>query len=292
MTLSVLILALGANLSFALGSQFFTYFSRKIGSVWVNTFKAIVAQIGFVLFLLITGSFAFINIEQTSSLVASGFIGLGLGDVLLLMSFKEMGPGKTLMLFAFQPLIMGVAGHYIFDQSMDLQKFSALFFFILCLIIFSLESKKIKGHWGLLGLCFAIGGMLLDAAGIVITRLIFDQGEEVTPMLTNFYRTAGALLFFGLYHFIRPIKLVEKWNSLPGKQQLGVSLGAFLGTFLSLTLFLAALQKAHLASLTGISITSAIFSSLIECVWEKRLPSSYLISAFVCFLIGMAILLS
>lgn len=284
-------MALGANFFFALGSQFFTYFSRKNGSVWMNAYKALVAQVCFIAWLFYTHEFSWIGLETSYPLLLSGFIGLGLGDVFLLMSFKEMGAGKTLTLFAFQPLIMGVAGYYFFDQGLNSERFWAIFFFILCVVIFSRESFKTHGHWGLKGIAFALLGMLLDAAGVIITRAMFEGEQELSPMLINFYRTAGALVFFGLYHFYRPIKLTHLFKNLSVADRYGVTFGSFIGTFVSLSLFLTALKYAHLASLSAISITSAIFSFLMECLWLRKWPSAYTYSALVSFLLGMFILI-
>ena len=291
METKTLLLALGANFFFAFGSQFFTYFSRKLGSVWMNAFKASIAFICFTTWLVVNSQMRWIGVEMSYPLIISGFIGLGVGDVLLLLSFKEMGAGKTLMLFAFQPIIMGLAGYFLFDQQLDSERLWAIIFFVLCLVIFSIESFKDHGHWGTRGLIFAVLGILLDATGVIVTRYMFDGDQSLSPLLVNFYRTFGALVFFGLYQFFKPIHLVQKFKSLSTADRSGAILGAFLGTFVSLSLFLAALQYAHLASLSGIAITGAIFSSILECLWQRKRPSKYLLLAFLFFLFGMWILL-
>ena len=291
MTNEVLLYALGANFFFALGSQFFTFFSRKVGSNWMNWFKAAFAQVGFCLFLFATNGFHWVGLQAFLALIASGVIGLGAGDIFLLLAFKEMGAGRTLMLFAFQPLIMGGAGYYLFDQQIDFYRFLAIFFFILCVLIFSVESFKEKKDWGLKGISFAMLGMLLDATGVVITRKMFDGNTELSPMLTNFYRTLGALILFQVMNAIKPIHFFTPLKSFSGREKAGVLFGALSGTFISLSLYLSAVQKANLASLSGVAITSTIFSAIFECLWHRKLPSKYLIAAFICFAFGMRILL-
>lgn len=291
METKTLLLALGANFFFAFGSQFFTYFSRKLGSVWMNTFKACVAFVCFTAWLIINSQMRWIGAQMSYPLILSGFIGLGIGDVLLLLSFKELGAGKTLMLFAFQPIIMGLAGYFLFDQVLDSERLWAIIFFVLCVTVFSFESFKDNGHFGTKGLLFAILGIFLDATGVVVTRYMFDDDLSLSPLLVNFYRTFGALVFFGLYQFFKPIDVISKFKSLSTVDKSGAIFGSFIGTFVSLSLFLAALQYAHLASLSGIAITGAIFSSILECIWLKKKPSKHLLLAFVFFLIGMWILL-
>jgi drug/metabolite transporter (DMT)-like permease len=291
MTNEVLLYALGANFFFSLGSQFFTYFSRKVGSTWMNWFKAAVAQVGFCAVLLINNGFHWVGFSDFFALFFSGVIGLGAGDIFLLMAFKELGAGRTLMLFAFQPLIMGIAGYYLFGQEIDFYRFMAIVFFVLCLLIFSIESFKKKGDWGTKGISFALLGMLLDAAGVVITRKMFDGNAELSPMLTNFYRTVGALVLFQLIHFVKPVTFFKPFKGFVLSEKIGVLIGALCGTFISLSLYLSAVQKANLASLSGVAITATIFSAIFECLWHKRLPSRYLIAAFISFGFGMRILL-
>ncbi len=287
----VLLLALSSNFFFALGSQFFTYFSKKIGATWMNWYKAYVAQICFVAWLLLKGGLIWLPLAQGGPLMLSGLIGLGAGDVLLLLAFKEMGPGRTLMLFAFQPLLVGIGAFFLFGQSIDTTRFWAIFFFILCILIFSLESFKKERHWGSRGILLALGGMALDGAGVLITRKVFDGDASLSPLLTNFYRTMGALIFFYVLALKRKdLKLFLPLKSLPSKEIVGVTLGALFGTFISLSLYLAAVQHAHLASLSGVAITGTIFSAFFECIWQKRFPTRYLIAAFVSFLLGMKIL--
>lgn len=287
----VLALALGANFCFAAGSQFFTHFTKKLGSFWMNWFKAAFALILFAGWMLATEGITWPGFEITFYLFLSGIIGLAIGDICLLQAFKDLGPGRTLMLFSFQPLLAGTAGHIFFDQGLDAERFWAIFFFISCVLIFSLESFRKDKHWAMGGIMMALAGMVLDTAGVIITRFIFDQHSEVTPMSSNLYRTLGAVFFFFLFSFHKRKTLIKPFLGLSTAEKYGVLFGSFLGTFLSLALYLAAVQYAHLASLAGVAITAAIFSSLFECIWNRKWPSFYLWSAFISFLLGMYILL-
>lgn len=291
MEYQVLALALGANFCFAAGSQFFTHFTRKLGSFWMNWFKAAFALVLFIFWILITEGISWPGLEATSYLFLSGIIGLAIGDLCLLQAFKDLGPGRTLMLFSFQPLLAGTAGHLFFNQGMDAERFWAIFFFILCVFIFSLESFRRDKHWAMAGILMALAGMSLDTAGVIITRFFFEGHTEVTPMTSNLYRTLGAVFFFFIFSFHKKRTLLAPFMAMSAKEKWGVCSGSFLGTFLSLALYLAAVQYAHLASLAGIAITAALFSSLFECLWIKKWPSLYLWAALVSFLIGMNILL-
>lgn len=287
----VYLIAVGSNLSFALGSQVFAHYSRSIGSLWMNLFKASIAFTAFALTITFITGWHEVQIYDIGLLIFSGMIGLGIGDVFLLRSFSEMGPGRTLILFGFQPLILGTFGYFMFNQQLDVEKLWAISFFILCIVTFSIESFRKDRHWQIKGILMAFTGMLLDALGMVLTRLSFDNNSLLTPLEGNFYRCFGAILIFYLWSLYRPIGLFRKYKALTHRGKYMVVMGSLLGTYLSLGLYLMALQKAHLASLSGIAITGTIFSSVFECFLAKKWPSKYLVIAFIFFLMGMWIIL-
>jgi drug/metabolite transporter (DMT)-like permease len=295
---TAIFLGLSANFCFSLASQIFTYYSRKISVNFVNEFKALVAFACFVLYValntFISGqSFPTLpNLTLITLLMTSGFLGLGVGDIFLLQAYSRIGPGRTLMLFGFQPLVIGFASFLLFDQYLNQTKFYAILSFMCCVGIFSLESFKRSGHWEVRGLVMALLGVFFDAAGVLMSRWCFNQDANLSPFMANMWRCLGALLYFRLYALkmgkTTPIAI---WGALPKKDRLLMILAPVLGAFLSLTLYYKALQFAHLATLSGLAITGTVLSAVFECALEKKWPSRYLIGAFAFFLIGMAILL-
>ncbi len=257
----------------------------------MNWYKASIAQIFFILWLLLNGGIPYLTMEISVFLLTSGALGLGLGDIFLLAAFKEIGPGRTLMLFAFQPLLMGIGGHLFFGQGMETHRLWAIIFFILCVLIISLENFKSNKHWGVKGISLAFAGMVLDVIGVMITRYSYEASPELEAYTVNVYRTFGALAFFWLLSFLKKdLSLFTPLKRFTRSEIIWVSVGSIFGTFLSLTFYLMAIQKAHLGSLSGIAITATLFSALFECLWEKKRPSRYLLTAFLSFLIGMKIL--
>lgn len=288
---TVLYLALGANLSFALGSQIFTHYARKFSSSWMNFFKACMGLFCFGVTITVAGSWHDIPASWVGLFLLSGTIGLGIGDILLLKAFSELGPGRTLIIFSFQPLFLGLMSYFAFDQTMDSRKFLAIFFFILCVGITSLESFRKDRKWQIGGIALAFGGILLDASGLIITRYTFDNNPQITSLEGNFYRCIGAVVFFLLLSRVRPYNILEQFKSLNLKSKGMVFLGGFLGTYLSLALYLHAVQRAHLASLAGIAITGTLFTNILECIIAKKWPSKYLLVSLVFFACGMNFLI-
>ncbi len=285
------ILVLTANFCFALGSMFFTHYARRFSSVWMNTMKASVAAIGFSLVVLFTTGFHELTFINFAIFFVSGFIALGIGDIFLIQAFAKLGPARTLVIFGFHPVIVGALSFIFFGQDIEQGKLIGIFFFICCLFTFSYEKFKSSGKWEISGLVMALAGMSLDAVGIPITRYAFDMNPSISGFEGNFYRCLGALTSYFIISRFRPFHFFAGIRSLSSRSLTLVITGSILGTFLSLGLYLEAIKTAHLASISGISITSVIFSSLFESIWEKKLPSKFLVFSFVFFFSGMYFIL-
>ncbi|MFA7008596.1 MAG: DMT family transporter [Elusimicrobiales bacterium] len=287
----VYLYALAANLSFAVGVQFFTHYSKRLSSVWVNCFKASVASALFFLTVLAQGGFHQIDPRFTGLFFLSGMVGLGLADICLLKSFSLMGPGRTMVLFGFQPLVIGILGYFVFGQAVEGRKLAAVIFFVACLFIFSLESFRKRGHWNIRAGLFALAGVSLDAVGVTITRFAFNANPGIGTTEGNFYRAAGALLLFAVLSRVRPFHSFERLGALSRKGVLWIAVGSFSGTYLSLMFYLSAVRYAGaLAAVSAIGITGTLFASVFECALERRMPSAYLIVSLGFFFAGMSFL--
>ncbi len=287
----VYVYALLANLSFAIGVQFFTHYARRISSLWVNCFKGLVAAVLFAATIGFQGGFHQVSFGCVALFAFSGVIGLGLADVCLIKSFSLMGPGRTMLLFGFQPLVIGVLSYFLFGQAVDARKFVAILFFIVCLFIFSLESFRKQGHWNSKATMFALGGIILDGLGVLITRYAFNSAPGIGTTEGNLYRALGAIALFALLSRVKPFHFFEKLRTL-GARNLGwITVGSIAGTYMSLMFYLTAIRySSALATVSGIAITGTIFSSAFECAFERKLPSRYLMVSFGFFLAGMSFL--
>lgn len=279
-------LAIGANISFAIGSLIYADYAKRFHARWMNFFKAVVAVIAFGLFFLYSFDFDFFNTKQFLGLFLSGFIGLGLGDIFLLYAFAHFGAGRTLMVFGFQPVLLGVMSYFFFGQEVTLTQIFSIFLFIGCLLTISHEHYRVNRKWEFIGLLAAIAGVFLDGAGVVLTRYAFDLEPRLTSMEGNFYRCLGAVASFIFVKMKYDIDFMKFNRMLDRKQWVVVIIGSLLGTFVSLGFYLKAVQTGHLASISGIAITGSLFSSMVECVVEKKWPSLHLVFAFSLFLVG------
>lgn len=285
--------ALGSNITFATASLYFTDYSKKISPSWMNYFKACVAFVCFIAVIFIFQVPTGLSLASFSFLVVSGIAGLMIGDIFLLRAFTHLGSGRVLMIFGFQPLILGVASYYIFGELFSLYRLIAILFLMTCLFCFSMESFKEKGHWDIQGILFALIGVSLDAFGLLLTKEAFEKTPGLSVFVANAVRSGATVVGFFLASLIPyfQLKLLAPFKSLESKDRKLVVIASFLGTFMSLGFYLHAIQIGHLATISAIAGTSPLFATLFEIYKGRKKMTKYLALAITSFVCGVLILI-
>jgi drug/metabolite transporter (DMT)-like permease len=280
-----------ASVCFTTASLVFTNFSRQISANWMNAFKVTVCLI---CTLLVSYPMGWISWPQSTvalGLLASGALGLGLGDYFLLEAYVRMGSARTILLFSFQPVFLGFAGWLLFHQSVSLRQFIAILFLMGCLFCFALEKRKSSGHWHLRGLVYALLAVLLDNCGVLLTRWSLTADAGIHPLWANFFRCIGAIFFFAVFNFFMPFGWFKNFIDLSWRRRGLVVLASVFGTMMSLGFYLSALRQGHLAMIGALGGLAPLMSAILEGVYEKRWPSRYFLAAFAMFSIGLGIFL-
>lgn len=226
-------------------------------------------------------------------LIASGFTGLMIGDIFLFRAFAHLGPGRVLMIFGFQPLLIGVASYYLLGSQFSSFQLIALFFLIACIFCFSLESFREKGHWDTIGIAFALAGVILDAAGLLMTKAAFELTPSLSPFVANAVRSGVSVVGFFLVSLVPMfhLKLLAPFKTLSVRERGLALFSGFIGTFVALGFYLQAIQLGNLPIISAIAGTSPLFATVFEIYRGRKRLSAYLVVAIVCFLIGFAILI-
>lgn len=288
-----ILFALGSNISFAIASVFFTEFSRKVSPNWVNYLKATVAFICFTLVILLFGIDLAMAQKSLILLMVSGFTGLMIGDIFLFRAFAHLGSGRVLMIFGFQPLLIGVASYYLFDSVYSPFQLLALLFLIGCIVCFSLESFREKGHWDTVGILFALAGVILDTAGLLMTKAAFELTPSLSPFVANAVRAGTTVVGFFLVSLVPVfhLKLFAPFKKLTLREKQLAIFSGFLGTFVALGFYLQAIRLGNLSIISAIAGTSPLIATLFEIYRGRKRMSAYLAAATILFLIGFTILI-
>lgn len=279
--------ALSSVVTFSTAAIGFTWFSRKVSALWMNIFKCAVSLLVCLPIIFYLHGTLFFEIQKVWPFLLSGFIGLNVGDWFLLSAYKRMGPGRTLILFGFQPFIAGSFSWYFWGEKIFPIQFVAILFFIICLFLFSYERFKKYGQWEVQGLALAASGVLLDSIGVILTRYAFDQEAMWTGFDAQYFRCFGAMISFVIYLPFVKIDFFKHLKSLTHKEKGIAVVSSFFGTFLSLVFYMQAIKLGKLATVTSIVLTDPVFSTFMECLWLRLWPSRYLWLALLSFLAAM-----
>jgi len=285
-SLEVYLYAVGSNLTFSTAGLIFSFYARKFSPTWVGQVKVTVASIAFVIAFLLAEEFIPLSPTALILLFLSGLGGLCVGDILLFKAFATLGAARSLVLFSFQPLLLGVYGFVFLGQTFTLTQTISVLCMIVCVYVFMMERKGLTGSWDLKSFLWAFGAICLDAFGVMLTRTAYEMTPGLETYETNVVRCFGALCGFFLIKPSSYQKIYQDLRKLNVKENtmiIGAGLG---GCFIALALYLAALKHAHVGTLTAISITGPVWVSLLECLYHRRLPNRFLSIAFIFFLAG------
>ena len=284
-------MAIGANLTFSTASMVFSLYARRFGSMWINQVKVSVAFIAFIIATLVTGEMTTLSPTTISLLALSGLAGLCVGDIFLFRAYITLGSARSLVLYSFQPLMLGIYGYFFLGQIFSLNQTLAVVCMMICVFIFMLERNKMTGSWDYRSFMWAFLGITLDAIGVMLTRSAYEFDPSLETFQVNVIRCAGALFGFFL---ISPKSYLNVAKDLVQLRKREISLvvgAAICGCFISLALYLAALKYAHVGTLTAIAITGPVWVSILESLYHRRLPNIYLLGAFAFFLTGFYLMI-
>jgi drug/metabolite transporter (DMT)-like permease len=291
-SLEVYALGIGANLAYSTASMVFTVYAKRFTSMWINQVKACVAFVAFALAMLFSQKMILIGAYPLSLLLLSGLAGLCIGDIFLFRAFTTLGAGRSLVLYSFQPLMLGIYGYFFLTQLFSLNQTLAVICMMICVFIFMLERNHSTGTWDMKSFMWAFLGITLDAFGVMLTRSAYELEPGLETFQVNFIRCAGALIGFLLISPKSYVLVFKDIVALRKREQSLVIGSAVCGCFLSLTLYLAALKYAHVGTLTSIAITGPVWVSLLECIYHKKMPNFYLLGAFAFFLTGFYLMVA
>lgn len=285
-SIEVYALAIGANLTYSTASMIFSVYAKRFSSMWVNQIKVLTAFVAFLVAVSFSQQIVYVSPTVVGLLFLSGFMGLCFGDIFLYRAFTTLGPARSLVLYSFQPLMLGLYGYFFLSQIFSLNQTLAVICMVICIFIFMLERNKTTGSWDVRSFIWAFLGITLDAIGVMLTREAYELNTGLETFQVNVIRCLGALFGFFVLNPKSYFALTKDLKALR-KREISLLIGAsFCGCFLSLTLYLAALKHAHVGTLTAIAITGPVWVSLLECIYHKRLPNLYLLVAFAFFLTG------
>ena len=271
-------LALLAAFSWSISSLISADITRILGGIGFNRLRLIFVSIMLLSYATFQKTWDTINIEYLNVIIVSGVIGIFLGDTLLFIALKRIGPRRNNILFSLAAPFTVILNILALQQKMSLIEITGcILVFIGVVVAISYGNSKNNNHrWELIegsikiGILFGILAALCQSIGLIMMKPILDQGAD--PIASAAIRCTISALLLSLT-YISKSNLIGSNINFTTSTILKTIISGFLGMALGMSLLLIALQKADAGIVATLSSTSSIMLLFLLWIITKKIPS-------------------
>ncbi|MCT4566495.1 MAG: DMT family transporter [Maledivibacter sp.] len=280
------IAALGTAICWTVTSISFELAGRKIGSLSVNLIRLIMAFFLIGTFTLFTRGM-FLPLDASSDvwiwLSISGLIGFVLGDLFLFQAFVEVGARISMLIMASSPPITALLGFIIMGEVLTSQQLIGMLITIsgiaTVILVKKSGNKKLEFSHPVKGLTYAFLGAFGQSLGLILSKKgMGNYNAFAATQIRIISATIGFLIVITILNKWPNIKTAVKDSDAMAK----VSIGAFFGPFLGVSLSLIAVKfttTGVASTLMGIVPVLIIAPSII--IFKEKIGSKEIIGAIV-----------
>lgn len=261
--LTALFWAIAARLFFLLGQ----YFTPIALNLWKEVFA--VAFLGVALALFVP--YYPLDTYSMLYLLASGAIGIGLGDTFFFKALNKIGDSQTILVAeTAAPVLTAILAMIWINEWLTWQQWVGVAFVILAVdMVVKTHKKTNQQLFSITGYSFAALAALCQAVGAVFSRDILTS-TGVDPLNASLWRLIGGFLVLVVLAIVTRTKLrpVRKDITL---RNLNIFIAAVvLGTVSTLYLQMLAFSHTKAAVVQTLFSTSVIISLIIASVLGEK----------------------
>jgi drug/metabolite transporter (DMT)-like permease len=265
------IFALVSAITWALAVILFKKSGETVHPIALNSIKNAVAIVLILPTMWIVGETLFRHVPARDYLIVfiSGALGIGIADTLYFMCLNRIGASLTAIVSCLYSPIIIVLSIFWLDESLTyLQIFGVVLIIAAVLIVTgrngnnSVSRKKMIG-----GIILGVLAVSSTAIGIVMVKPLLNS----SPLLwiTELRLIAGIVILIPilLIHPRRKEITISAYNVTGWKYTLS---GAFVGTYLTLILWLAGMKYAQVSVASALNQTGNIFIFIFAAILLKE----------------------
>jgi drug/metabolite transporter (DMT)-like permease len=265
--------ALGTALFWTVSALSFEYAAKRVGTLSLNLLRLVVGFLLLVLFSLLTRGILLPTDATPQAwlwLSLSGLAGFVLGDLLLFRAFIEIGARLSMLIYSSVPPMVAILGWITLGESP-----TALGILGMAITVGGIALVVLKGTPGggatplahlagcglrarpsfLRGVLLAVGGSLGQAVGLVLSK--------VGAPTYNAFSATQIRVIAGMAGFLAIIAALGRMPNLlratrDGRAMGVLSIGAFFGPFLGVSLGLIAVQNTTAGIASTIMATTPV----------------------------------
>ena len=283
--------ALGTALSWTVTVMSFEAAAKKVGALSVNILRLFGGLLFLSIYSMITRGMP-LPLDATGHqwlwLGLSGVVGFVLGDLCLFKAFVLIGSRITMVLFALVPPVTAFAGWLLLGETLTLQQWLGITLTVtgISMVILIKQASKVKLAHPVKGILLALGGTLGQAAGLVLSK--HGLGDYNAFAATQIRIIAAIAMFIIIIPMAGLTSNIQK--AIKNRRAIGfISMGAFFGPFLGVSLSLVALKLIEVGVASTIMAMVPVFIIFPEVAFMgKRLRPLEIAGAAVA-VIGVAL---
>lgn len=254
--------ALTAALIWAIASIVYTGVGRTLSPLLLNLVKGLIALVLLILTLLLTGQrLPQVHPAMMGLLLASGVLGIGLGDTAYFEALNCLGPRRSLVLESLSPPLTAILAWVFLGETLNGAAWVGIGLTILGVTWVVLERtsaipdfhpRPVRGILcGVLAAISQAGGAVLSRGALVNT--------DISPLWSTFIRLAAGVLVLLVWLLLQE-RRADELKPLRSWQLLAIVTGtAFASTYLGIWLQQLSLKYAPAGIAQALSATSPIF---------------------------------
>ncbi|ATD05681.1 DMT family transporter [Pseudoalteromonas piscicida] len=269
-------------------------FSHHLSPFELNVSKGVIASALMILCLLIAGDAMYPTLLSSWGwLIASGVLGIAIGDSAYFAALRNIGPARTLVIESLAPAIAGILNIVLLGVYLSASAWLGIAVTTVGVMLAIKPSRSQpvldKKHY-LLGVCFALTAAICQAAGMVLSKGALNN-ESISSLWAALIRLGSGTLFVAfIVVCLRSQSLFKALTlkQIDGKNWLFVAV--FFGTFIGLWLQLISVNHTDPAIAQTIFATAPLMVMTIGLLRREAITKSMMFGGLIA-LAGVFLLL-
>ena len=235
---------------------------ESVHPIGLNLFKDLFALVLFLPTMWLFGETLWRDAPawEYALLLASGALGIGLGDTFFFKSLNLLGAGLTAIVDClYSPFIIGLSLLFLGERLSVLQGIGA------ALVVAAVLAASLQWGKGLLsrrdlawGITYGVLGLATMAVGIVMIKPLLERSPLLWATEVRVAGGAAALAVILLFH--RRRRAIVSSVISTSKRGWGYMLGgSFMGAYLAMALWLAGMKYTHASVASALNQTANVF---------------------------------
>jgi drug/metabolite transporter (DMT)-like permease len=258
--------ALSAAFLWALSSTVYALLGRQIPPLQLNLGKGLVAIALISLTLMLGGNVRpEFNPRSVGLLLASGAIGIGLGDTAYFTALNHLGARRTLLIETLAPPIAAILALVLLAEKLNTIGWGGILLTLLGIVLVISERTPVLAigrYHALQGIIWAILAAIAQAVGAVFSRSALLQ-SDLTPLWSTLLRLGAGTFIVLLLLLVRqqyPHGQTQTFQLFGSNRSVGaIVITAFGSTYLGIWLQQISLKFAPVGIAQTLLATSPLF---------------------------------